>query len=171
MRRPWRLPAPASCTRLAALALASFLASEPAAGGAPAHPLVRVEPIPGAPLTRPTAVLVDGQGRIWVAHHGGVAVHEGGAWRDASAGLHPDEMVNALHLTPRGEIFGSGSKGWRWEGGAWVRRLNPTSCMSPLRLTSLGDLLFGVCAYYSHYVAWPTRNETDLTISIFRGAR
>jgi hypothetical protein len=147
--------------------LAGAVADPPAGGGAPAHPPARVAPIPGGPFTRPTAVLVEGPGRIWVAHHGGVAVHEGGAWRDASAGLLANETVDALHRTPRGEIFATGSKGWRWEGGAWVRRLNPTSCMSPLRLTSLGDLLFGVCAYYSYYVAWPTRADADLTISIF----
>jgi hypothetical protein len=73
MRRPWRLPAPAFHVGLAALVLASVLASPPAASGAPARPLVRVEPIPGAPLTRPTAVLVDGQGRIWVTGSPAVA--------------------------------------------------------------------------------------------------
>jgi hypothetical protein len=48
-----------------------------------------------------------------------------------------------------------------------VRRLSPRACLSPLRLTSLGSLLFGVCAYYPHYVAWPTRDLGDVEISVF----
>jgi hypothetical protein len=133
-----------------------------------------VMPIPGATLAVPTAVLVDTQGRIWIAHRpgmgvarpGGVAVHEADAWRDASSGLDGD--VESLHATPLGELFASGRRAaWRWESGSWVRRLSARPCLSPLRLTSLGSLLFGVCAYYPHYVAWPTRDPGDVEISVF----
>jgi hypothetical protein len=135
---------------------------------------ITVASIPGATLAVPTAVLVDAEDRIWVAHRpgmgvarpGGVLVHEAGGWRDASSGLDGD--VESLHATPLGEVFASGRRAaWRWERGTWVRRLSPRSCLSPLRLTSLGSLLFGVCAYYSHYVAWPTRDPGDVQISVF----
>jgi hypothetical protein len=144
-----------------------------AAGAARSHP-IRVAPIPGATLAVPTAVLVDDQGRIWVAHRrglgvprpGGVAVHEAGAWRDASSGL--DGEVESLHATPQSELFASGRRAaWRRESGTWVRRLSPRACLSPLRLTSQGSLLFGVCAYYPHYVAWPTRDPGDVEVSVF----
>ena len=141
------------------------------AQGPAASPPTGVRPIPGATLAAPTAILVDGNDRVWVAHRsasgtvrpGGVAVHDRGVWRDASAGLEADADVYDLHATPREELFATGrGAAWRWEGSGWVRRLSPSGCLSPLRLTSLGPLLFGVCAYYPWHVVWPTRDSADI---------
>jgi hypothetical protein len=139
--------------------------------GPDAGPPVVPEPtgvvtIAGGPTGALAAVFVDAGDRAWVAHPTGVSVHESGSWRDSSAGL--TMAIASFHGTPAGELFGSGAlAGWRWESGTWVKRMDLRTCAVPLRLTSRGDLLFGVCAYYSWYVAWPTRDPAALEIARF----
>lgn len=122
--------------------------------------------IAGGPAGALAGVLVDSQNRLWVAHPTGVAVQEAGSWRDTSGGL--TSAIADFHETPAGELFASGPLGgWRLENGTWVRRLNAPACNSPLRLASLGDLLFGVCYYYAYYAAWPSRDPAAVTVKMF----
>ena len=123
-----------------------------------------VEPIAGAPTAALSAVFVGDDDRVWVARSEGVSVLDGDTWSDASTGL--TGAVASFHGTPSGELFASGRIAWRLEDGSWVARIEPDSCVSPLRLTSLEDGgLFGVCAYYPYYAAWPSREPADIDIA------
>jgi hypothetical protein len=132
-----------------------------------------VRALDDAPEVSFSAAYVDPAGRIWLARGdgagGGVYRRDGARWVDASAGLETAiDTIAAFHETPAGELFACGARaGWRLEEATWVARLRPQSCVTPLRLTSRGDELFGLCAYYPYYASWPSRDPDDVAIDVF----
>lgn len=79
--------------------------------------------LPRAPGAEQDAVAVDPQGRIWVGYYGGIAVLEGGLWREVPIpgdGSTRSKTVRDLAVDARGRVWVATGQGLAsYDGQAW----------------------------------------------------
>ncbi|MCL2182576.1 MAG: hypothetical protein FWB85_03800 [Chitinispirillia bacterium] len=103
----------------------------------------------GIPATDISAIVIDGQGQVWVAAAGGVAVRKGNNFTAyTSANGLPEGAVHALAMGAHGDIWAGTENGAaRFAGGSWTKYTTaeglPSNKVQALVGDSRGNMYIG----------------------------